>query len=109
MVPAEDLLHAIADGDLSAIDPLLKDAARARKAAGLGTDAVQLVEIAALAAVDAPPASWLHHLGAHDPGIEVEKVVGALIAVAPIVGTPRIVSAAANILSAGDLVEVVVE
>jgi hypothetical protein len=57
-----------------------------------------LARIAALAAVDAPPASYLLNAGtAMDVGITLEDVQGILIAVAPIVGTPRIVAAAGNL------------
>ena len=55
---------------------------------------LMLARIAALAAVDAPAASYLLNAGtAVDVGITLEDVRGVLIAVAPIVGTPRIVAA----------------
>jgi len=59
------------------------------------------VRIAALAAVDAPPASYLANAGtASDVGITLEDVQGVLIAVAPVIGSPRTVSAAGNIARA---------
>ncbi|RKR30444.1 carboxymuconolactone decarboxylase family protein [Arthrobacter oryzae] len=62
---------------------------------------LMLARIAALAAVDAPAASYLLNAGtAVDVGITLEDVQGVLIAVAPIVGTPRIVAAAGNLASA---------
>ena len=62
---------------------------------------LMLARIAALAAVDAPAISYLMNVGAAaDSGIGVEDVQGVLIAVAPIVGTARTVSAAANITEA---------
>jgi len=62
---------------------------------------LMLARIAALAAVDAPAGSYLLNAGAAtDSGITREDVQGILIAVAPIVGTPRIVSAAGNLASA---------
>ena len=62
---------------------------------------LMLARIAALAAVDAPAASYLFNAGtAVDVGITLEDVRGVLIAVAPIVGTPRIVAAAGNLASA---------
>lgn len=62
---------------------------------------LMLARIAALAAVDAPPASYLLNAGtAVDVGITLEDVQGVLIAVAPVVGTPRIVAAAGNLASA---------
>jgi hypothetical protein len=60
-----------------------------------------MARLAALIAVDAPAASYLLHIGpAADAGVTLEDVQGVLIAVAPIVGTPRIVTAAANIAAA---------
>jgi alkylhydroperoxidase/carboxymuconolactone decarboxylase family protein YurZ len=60
-----------------------------------------LARLAALVAVDAPAASYLLNLGAAvDMGVTFEDVQGVLIAVAPIVGTTRVVSAAASIADA---------
>jgi alkylhydroperoxidase/carboxymuconolactone decarboxylase family protein YurZ len=62
---------------------------------------LMLARIAALAAVDAPVASYLFNAGtAVDVGITLEDVRGVLIAIAPIVGTPRIVAAASSLASA---------
>src|SRR5436309_2653560 len=59
---------------------------------------LMIARLAALVAVDAPPASYLLNAGtASDLGITAEDVQGVLIAVAPIVGTTRVVSAATNI------------
>ncbi len=60
-----------------------------------------IARIAALIAVDAPAASYLLNIGiGSDDGITLEDVQGVLIAVTPIVGTTRIVSAAGNITEA---------
>ncbi len=60
-----------------------------------------LVRIAALAAVNARPLSYLAHIGpATDVGVTLEDVQNVLVAVAPIVGTARVVSAAASITEA---------
>lgn len=62
---------------------------------------LMLARIAALTAVDAPPASYLLNVGtAADVGITLDDVQGVLVAVAPIVGTARTTSAAANIARA---------
>ena len=62
---------------------------------------LMLARIAALVAVDAPAASYLLNAGtAVDVGITLEDVQGVLIAVAPIVGTPRVVAASGNLASA---------
>jgi alkylhydroperoxidase/carboxymuconolactone decarboxylase family protein YurZ len=71
------------------------------EAASLDARELMLARIAALVAVDAPPASYLLNLeAASDIGIEAEDVRGILLAVAPIVGTPRVVTAAGNIYRA---------
>lgn len=60
-----------------------------------------LVRLAALAAVDAPPASYLAHLGpATEVGITVDQAQDVLVAVAPIVGTARTLSAASKMVEA---------
>ena len=60
-----------------------------------------LVRLAALVAVDAPPASYLVTLGAGvDSMLDLEDVRSVLIAVAPVVGVPKVVSAVRNIAEA---------
>jgi len=60
-----------------------------------------LVRLAALAAVGAPSASYLMHVGpAVESGVTVEQVQDVLVAVSPIVGAPRVLSAALNITEA---------
>ncbi len=62
---------------------------------------LMLVRIAALAAVDAPPTSYLANLGpAADLNIGADQVTGVLTAVAPIIGTARVAAAAGHILVA---------
>jgi alkylhydroperoxidase/carboxymuconolactone decarboxylase family protein YurZ len=71
------------------------------EATTLDADTAMLVRIAALVAVDAPPASYLMNLGAAgELGIGEDEVRAVLAAIAPIVGTTKIVSATGNILSA---------
>ena len=60
-----------------------------------------LVRLAALIAVDAPPASYLANAeAAVDSGVTAEDVQGVMIGVAPVVGTARVVSAGGKILRA---------
>jgi hypothetical protein len=62
---------------------------------------LMLARLAALAAVGAPPASYLANAGtASDVGVTLDDVQGLLIAVAPIIGTARTVTAAGNIARA---------
>jgi alkylhydroperoxidase/carboxymuconolactone decarboxylase family protein YurZ len=67
----------------------------------LDPSTLMLVRIAALVAVDAPPVSYLTNIGiGGDVGIEAEDVQEVLIAVAPIVGTARVASAAGKMVRA---------
>ena len=60
-----------------------------------------LVRIAALVAVDAPPASYLMNLRvAGDMGVSADQVQGVLAAVAPIIGSARVASAAGKMIRA---------
>ena len=70
----------------------------------LEPDELMLVRIAALVAVDAPPASYLMNAeAATEVGIDAERVRGILAAVAPIVGTARVASATGNLAEALDI------
>lgn len=60
-----------------------------------------LVRLAALIAVDAPPASYLANAGAaEESGVTADDIQAVMIGVAPVVGTARVVSAGGNILRA---------
>jgi alkylhydroperoxidase/carboxymuconolactone decarboxylase family protein YurZ len=62
---------------------------------------LMLARIAALVAVDAPPASYLANAGAAtDSGITEQDVQEVMIAVAPVVGTAKVVSAGGNMMRA---------
>jgi alkylhydroperoxidase/carboxymuconolactone decarboxylase family protein YurZ len=62
---------------------------------------LMLVRFAALITVDAPPVSYLANAGAaDDSGVTAEDIQGVMIGIAPVVGTPRVVSAAGHILRA---------
>ena len=64
----------------------------------LDADELMLVRLGALVAMDAPPASYLMNLGAAtEAGLDLEDVQAVLIAVAPIVGTARVMAAAENV------------
>jgi alkylhydroperoxidase/carboxymuconolactone decarboxylase family protein YurZ len=83
------------------LDLLANMTAASVETTSLDDQALALVRIAALVAVDAPPASYLLNLGAAgEIGIGEEQVSGVLAAVAPIVGTARVASAAGNIARA---------
>lgn len=80
-------------------EDLLKDTVVEMTAVSLDRAALEdrslmMVRLAALVAVDAPASSYLLNLAAAaDVGVEAEDVEALLIAVAPIVGTPKVVRA----------------
>ena len=83
------------------LDLLAKLNADSIEASNLDPEALMLVRIAALASIDAPPASYLVNLGAAaEMGIGEDEVREVLIGIAPIVGTARIASATGNIVRA---------
>ena len=83
------------------LDLLSSMTAASIEASGLDAQTLMLVRIAALVAVDAPPASYMMNLdAASELDVDPEKVRDVLAAVAPIVGTARIVSATGNIMRA---------
>ena len=83
------------------LDLLTKMTMESIEASTLDPKTLMLVRIAGLVAVDAPPASYLLNIGsAGDVGVDAEDVQGVLIALAPIVGTARIASAATKIVRA---------
>jgi alkylhydroperoxidase/carboxymuconolactone decarboxylase family protein YurZ len=76
----------------------------------LDDNSLLAARIAALAAVDAPTGSYLLNVGAAvEAGVTVEQVQNILIAVAPIIGAPRTLSAATKITDALGVVIVALE
>jgi len=97
----DTVLKDVAEGKLDALEFLTAVNIACIEASGLDPDTLMLVRIAALAAIDAPAASWFANLGAASlTDITLEQVRGALIAIAPLIGTPRVISASAKILEA---------
>ena len=71
---------------------------------------LMLVRIAALVAVDAAPASYLMNAeAAQEMGVTADDIQGVMIGIAPVVGAPRVVSAAGKILRALGLAIAVAE
>jgi 4-carboxymuconolactone decarboxylase len=98
---------AASPAETPVLDLLASMTADSLAVSSLDPQSLMLVRIAALAAVDAPAASYLLNLGAAaDAGVDADQVRGVLAAVAPIVGSPRVVSAIGAI---GDALDVVIE
>jgi 4-carboxymuconolactone decarboxylase len=83
------------------LDLLARMTADSVEASTLDPRSLMLVRIAALAAVDAPAGSYLANLeAAVAVGVDAETVRGVLAAIAPIVGTAHVATAAGNIVEA---------
>ena len=90
--------------DTPVLDLLADMTADSIEASSLDPETLMLVRIAALVAVDAAPTSYVVNLEAvGDLDIDPDQVRGVLAAIAPIVGTARIVSALGKIVEALDL------
>ena len=83
------------------LDLLANMTALSVEASDLDPTTLMLVRITALAAVDAPPISYMMNAeAAAEVGIGPEQVRGVLAAIAPIVGTARVASAMTTIAEA---------
>lgn len=97
----EQNLEAIAQGRAPVLETLAAMTLDTFERSGLDEQTYLLVRLAALVAMDAPPMSYLMNLGiAEELGVPLEQVQGTMVAVAPVVGTARIVSAAGKMLRA---------
>jgi len=106
MTNANETLRVLSEGDLSVLTALLRMHESSLEESGLDPETFMLTRIAALATLDAAPASWLVNLRISDEiGISPERIIGTLIAIAPVIGTARIVSAAGSIVGALGLLE----
>ncbi len=96
-----DALAGLAMGDPELLGEGLELRAEWQGQSGLDSRSFSLVKIAALIALDAPPASYLWQVGnALDAGATPKDLVGVLQAIAPQVGGPKIVAAAPELMVA---------
>jgi alkylhydroperoxidase/carboxymuconolactone decarboxylase family protein YurZ len=92
---------SVAIGEAPVLEALTEINAVSLSRVELDPATLVLVRIAALAAVNAPPASYLLHVGpAVESGVKLDDVQDVLVAVAPIVGAPRVLRAAGAITKA---------
>ncbi len=83
------------------LDLLAEMTADSLEASTLDPEMLMVARIAALVAMDAAPVSYLTNLEvAGEAGIDADELQGILVAIAPIVGTARIASAASKIARA---------
>ncbi len=96
-----DALKSLALGDPTVLEDALELREMAQERSGLDPRTFSLVKIAALVAVDAPPASYLWQVpNALDMGATPGEILGVLRAVAPQVGGPRVIGAVPEIMVA---------
>jgi alkylhydroperoxidase/carboxymuconolactone decarboxylase family protein YurZ len=94
-------LTGVATGDVSLLDEILGLREVEMEASTLDSRTFALVKIAALIALDAPPASYVWQVGnALNDGASPEDILAVLRAIAPQVGGPRVVAAAPEIMLA---------
>jgi len=83
------------------LDTLAQMTADTYERSGLDPKTFMLLRIASLAAIDAPPLSYLTNLKiGKDVGLTAKDVQSTLVAIAPVIGTARVVSSASKIARA---------
>ncbi len=97
----KNALSGLALGDMEVLGAALELREEARERTGLDPRSFALVKIAALVALDSPPASYLWQVSnALEAGATPGDILGVLRAIAPQVGGPRAVAAAPEIMIA---------
>jgi 4-carboxymuconolactone decarboxylase len=105
---AQDQIGAIAAGDAPVLETLAQMTVNTMERSGLDVETYMVARIAALIALDAAPASYVLNLGAAtELGVPVETVRNTMVAIAPVVGSARIVSAASKLVRALGLAEAI--
>ena len=95
------IFTGLALGDVEVLAEALELREVMQHRTGLDARTFGLVKIAALIALDAPPASYIWQIpNALDGGATPEDIVGVLRAIAPQVGGPRVMSAVPEIMVA---------
>lgn len=96
-----DALVGLATGDMEVLREVVELRDMAQENSGLDARSFGLVKIAALVALDSPPASYLWQVAnALDGGATPAEILGVLRAVAPQVGGPKVIAAAPEIVVA---------
>ncbi len=97
----EEVLTGISGGDLGFLAEAVGLRESELESTGLDARTFALVKIAALIALDAPPASYAWQVAnALEDGASPEDILGVLRAVVPQVGGPKVVAAAPEIMLA---------
>jgi alkylhydroperoxidase/carboxymuconolactone decarboxylase family protein YurZ len=94
-------MQSIVPGESPLVESLVRMHVDAQENSGLDDRTYLLVRIAALVATDASAASYVVNLTlADDAGVTADDVRGVLIALAPLVGSARVLSGAEKALTA---------
>ena len=97
---SDEVIRGLAQGDTLMLESVVGLRMRNLQSSGLDPRSHAMIKLAALIALDAPPASYSWQVNsALEQGVSADDLVGLLIAIAPQVGGPRIISAAAAIAS----------
>src|SRR5215472_10403658 len=96
-----ETIAAVAQGNAVVFEELAQMTLHTLEHSGLDPQTYMLVRLAALVALDAAPVSYLLNIGAtQEAKIPFETVQGMLVAIAPVVGSARVVSAASKMMDA---------
>ncbi len=96
-----DMLAGISVGDMQILETAIGLREAELEGSGLDPVTFALVKVAALIALDAPPASYAWQVAnALEEGATPEQILGVLRAVALQVGGPRVIAAAPEIMLA---------
>lgn len=96
-----ETLSGVATGDATLLEEVLGLREAQLERTGLDGRTFGLVKIAALIALDAPPASYAWQVtNALEAGASAEDILAVLRAVAPQVGGPKVIAAAPEIMVA---------
>lgn len=106
----EDILREVASGGAPILETLAEMHLDTFERSGLDARTYFLVRLAALVAMEGAPASYIMALAtAEESGATLDDIRGTLAAVAPIVGSARVVSAASNALRGLGIAEMTAE
>ena len=94
-------LNELSVGDMDLLAEGLEMREEWRQKSGLDQRSYALVKLAALVALDAPPASYQWQVAnAMAVGVSAKDILGMLFAIAPQVGGPKVIAAAPEIMLA---------
>ena len=94
-------LASLTLGDPDLLAAGLEVRAEWKERSGLDARSYALVKLAAIMALDAPPASYLWQVAnAVEAGATAQEMAGVLIAIAPQIGGPRLTAAAPELMVA---------